>query len=72
MAKKPKRKRILRGVLMASTNAIQQSCIDALFIIQYYKEGLPFTKVKRIVEHNPTANDIAGIPPYKLQQKTVR
>jgi len=71
VTKKPKRKRILRGVLMASTNIEQQSCIDVLVIIENYQEGFPFKRLKRFVEHNPTANDLAGIPAHRVHLKAV-
>lgn len=45
---KTKRPRIKIGILVASTNPIQLSCIKALTIAEYYRP-LSFKRVRRVV-----------------------
>ena len=48
MSDKTKRPRIAKGLLVASSNAVQYQCIRALTIVEYYRPN-NYQRVKRIV-----------------------
>lgn len=45
---KTRRRRIAKGILVSSTNKVQQGCIRCLNIVQYY-DPLTYERIRRVV-----------------------
>ena len=51
---KQRRPRVSKGILVYSTNSVQQGCIRSLVIVHYYG-ALNYKRIKRIVEYGEEA-----------------